>query len=245
MTRRIFRCGSAEHSISRRAFLGGVGAAIGLDVLGSAALANQMQRQQKRVIMLFLSGGASQFETWDPKPGRPTGGPFQTIQTSIPGYRVCELMPRMAARMHKTRRHPLLQQPEYRARGPRGNGDPERRTQRRRQHAHPFARLPAGPRTFATRQPGTRSRGPLYHLCRVQPQCADGFRRVPGRTPRADQHPQPAGSAGRPAPCLHDRSATIGSGKLCAINWRAASRPAGSAMPRSPAIAWPISACAA
>src|ERR1035438_606544 len=95
MTKRLFvNCGSPEHSFTRRAFLGGIGGAlagtVGLDVLGGPLLANQLQRQQKRVIMLFLSGGASQFETWDPKPGRPTGGPFQTIPTSVPGYRVCE-----------------------------------------------------------------------------------------------------------------------------------------------------------
>ncbi len=107
MTKRFVpTCGSPEHLLNRRAFLGGIGGAlagtIGLDILGNPLLANQMQRQQKRVIMLFLSGGASQFETWDPKPGRPTGGPFQAIQTSIPGYRMCELMPRMASRMHKT-----------------------------------------------------------------------------------------------------------------------------------------------
>ncbi len=107
MTKRpVPNCGSPEHAVNRRAFLGGIGGAltttVGLDVLGGPLLANQLQRQQKRVIMLFLSGGASQFETWDPKPGRPTGGPFQAIQTSVPGYRMCELMPRMAARIHKT-----------------------------------------------------------------------------------------------------------------------------------------------
>jgi hypothetical protein len=60
-----------------------------------------LQRQQKRVLMLFLNGGASQFETWDPKPGRPTGGPFMSIPTSVSGYRVSELLPRMAKRIHK------------------------------------------------------------------------------------------------------------------------------------------------
>ena len=32
------------------------------------------KKQQKRVILLWLAGGASQLETWDPKPGAPTGG---------------------------------------------------------------------------------------------------------------------------------------------------------------------------
>ena len=70
-------CSPREHQLGRRAFLGSAlgvaGGLVGLDFLGSPALANQLVRGQKRVIMLFLSGGASQFETWDPKPGRLTG----------------------------------------------------------------------------------------------------------------------------------------------------------------------------
>src|SRR4051794_9247953 len=98
-------CGSPEHTLSRRAFLGGAGGlfgAAGLDFLGAPLLADELRRQDRRVILLFLSGGASQFETWDPKPGRPTRGPFQAIPTPLPGYRVCELMPRMAAPVHRT-----------------------------------------------------------------------------------------------------------------------------------------------
>ncbi|MFT7642447.1 MAG: hypothetical protein ACI9G1_004204 [Pirellulaceae bacterium] len=97
-------CGSPTHAISRRAFLGGgalVGGAAGLGVLGSPAFADQLKKTDKRVILLFLSGGASQFETWDPKPGRPTGGPFMTIPTSVTGVRISELMPLMAQRIHK------------------------------------------------------------------------------------------------------------------------------------------------
>ena len=54
-----------------------------------------------QVLFLWLAGGASQFEMWDPKPGRATGGPFRAIQTSLAGVQVCELMPRVAQRMHK------------------------------------------------------------------------------------------------------------------------------------------------
>ena len=43
--------------------------------------------------MIFLSGGVSQLETWDPKPGTDTGGPFQAIPTSVPGMHICELLP--------------------------------------------------------------------------------------------------------------------------------------------------------
>jgi hypothetical protein len=101
MTSRSTFCGSPEHRLDRRGFLGAAGMA-GLSALGLPALAAEMRRQQKRVILLWLAGGASQLETWDPKPGAPTGGPFRSIQTAVPGVRISELMPRMAERMRHT-----------------------------------------------------------------------------------------------------------------------------------------------
>ena len=46
--------------------------------------------------MLWLCGGPSQFETWDPKPGVSTGGPFKSIRTAVPGVHFSELMPKCA-----------------------------------------------------------------------------------------------------------------------------------------------------
>ncbi|MCA9210465.1 MAG: DUF1501 domain-containing protein, partial [Planctomycetales bacterium] len=43
----------------------------------------------------------SQFETFDMKPGRPTGGLFRPISTNVPGTQICELMPKMAQQMDK------------------------------------------------------------------------------------------------------------------------------------------------
>ncbi len=107
--KRINFCGSEDHAISRRNFLGaaaGVSAVMAdmtvLDVLSRPALADELRRRQKSVILLWLAGGASQLETWDPKPGRPTGGPFATIPTNVPGTHVCELLPRMSQRLHHT-----------------------------------------------------------------------------------------------------------------------------------------------
>jgi hypothetical protein len=105
-TSRRSYCGAPEHRLNRRAFLGAatgalVGGTAGLNMLGSPLFADQLQSERKRALLIFLAGGASQFETWDPKPGRPTGGPFQTIQTSIPGYHVCELLPEMARRLQR------------------------------------------------------------------------------------------------------------------------------------------------
>lgn len=66
-----------------------------------SALADIVQRQEKRCIYLFMNGGASQFETFDMKPGRPTGGLFRPRSTNVPGTHICELMPKMASKMDK------------------------------------------------------------------------------------------------------------------------------------------------
>lgn len=104
-------CNTLEHTVSRRGFLTSLAAMAGtaafadmtgIQVLGTRALANELRQQQKRVILLWLAGGASQLETFDPKPGAATGGPFRSIQTSTPGVRISELMPRMAARFRNT-----------------------------------------------------------------------------------------------------------------------------------------------
>jgi len=99
-------CGSAEHDVSRRAFLGTMGAAglLGtsgaVNALAEGGLNRALKSSNKRVILLWLAGGASQLETWDPKPGAPTGGPFAAIPTDVPGTHISELMPRMAKRMN-------------------------------------------------------------------------------------------------------------------------------------------------
>lgn len=101
MTPRQF-CGSSEHMVSRRNFLGTATGASIAAFLGQKSLADEIKKQGKSVIMLWLAGGASQLETWDPKPGATTGGPFQAIQTSTPGIQISELMPKMAARLKDT-----------------------------------------------------------------------------------------------------------------------------------------------
>ena len=100
MKRRSF-CGSGDHVISRRGFLGALaGTAACADMTAIQALASpevssELRRQQKSCILLWLAGGSSQLETFDPKPGVPTGGPFGAIQTSVPGVRISELMPKI------------------------------------------------------------------------------------------------------------------------------------------------------
>jgi len=101
-------CGSPQHELHRRRFLqallAGAGAVRvgGLSGVGIAAempQAASLKQQQKRALFIWLAGGSSQFETWDPKPSRETGGPFRSIPTAVPGYHVCELMPKLAKLM--------------------------------------------------------------------------------------------------------------------------------------------------
>src|SRR5215813_13734572 len=49
-------------------------------------------------IMLFLVGGPSHIDTWDPKPKAPAEvrGPFQPISTNVPGMQISEIFPKMA-----------------------------------------------------------------------------------------------------------------------------------------------------
>lgn len=66
-----------------------------------AAETDNSSSKTKQVLFIWLAGGSSQFEMWDPKPGRETGGPFRTIPTAIPGYHCCELMPKLAGMMDR------------------------------------------------------------------------------------------------------------------------------------------------
>src|SRR5262249_11985439 len=53
----------------------------------------------KSVLLLWLWGGPAHLDTWDPKPNAPLDfrGPFSPIATKVPGLRVGELFPQIAA----------------------------------------------------------------------------------------------------------------------------------------------------
>ncbi len=95
-------CGQPEHGVHRRKFLTGMAAAGAVSAASWAGLfsvpafAETVRRRGKHCILLWLCGAPSQFETWDPKPGRISGGPFRSIPTRIPGVHFGELMPRVA-----------------------------------------------------------------------------------------------------------------------------------------------------
>ncbi len=58
---------------------------------------------RKSVILLWMTGGPSHIDTWDPKPERPFNnrGPFSPIATAVPGIDICEHLPKQAAMMDR------------------------------------------------------------------------------------------------------------------------------------------------
>lgn len=92
---------TAHLMLSRRELLAGAAGAIGCGALTSPLRADSASTSRKQLLLLFMSGGKSQFETWDPKPGTKTGGPFRAISTSIPGVQIGELLPHCAKIIHR------------------------------------------------------------------------------------------------------------------------------------------------
>jgi uncharacterized protein (DUF1501 family) len=93
--------GRTCRGIHRRAFLqAGASSVLGLSFadLLKARAAGQTIGPAKAVIMLWLWGGPSQLDTFDPKPNAPLEyrGAFGTIPTKVAGLRFCELFPQLA-----------------------------------------------------------------------------------------------------------------------------------------------------
>lgn len=93
-----------RRGVSRRSFLHVVsGSAIAAGTLSFRDLvslhADELRRQHRSMILLWMGGAPSQFETFDPKPGTPNGGPTQAIDTAVPGIRIAQGWEKTAAAM--------------------------------------------------------------------------------------------------------------------------------------------------
>src|SRR5258708_1257396 len=55
--------------------------------------------RQKSCILLWMNGGPSQIDTFDPKPGHPNGGQFKAIDTAAEGVKISEHLPKLAREM--------------------------------------------------------------------------------------------------------------------------------------------------
>ncbi len=97
----IKNLGKPTRGISRREVLrmwcGQAGALSCLATFGGTAEA--LRKTGKSCILMWMNGGASQLETFDPKPGQENGGPTQGIESSVPGITIAEHLPRMSKRM--------------------------------------------------------------------------------------------------------------------------------------------------
>ncbi len=87
--------------LSRRQLLGSLAAGIGgASVSGwFPAFADQLAanpNRKRHCVLLWMSGGPTQTDTWDMKPGHENGGEFKEIQTSVTGVRISEHLPRLA-----------------------------------------------------------------------------------------------------------------------------------------------------
>lgn len=100
LTRRDFMASAAQ------AFLG-----VSLVSLGGSALAGEDDKEKeefpprkkpaKNIIYLYMSGGMTHLDTFDPKPGAETQGPVQSIRTAAKGVMISEYLPQLAKQMDK------------------------------------------------------------------------------------------------------------------------------------------------
>jgi hypothetical protein len=95
-------CAGPRFRLRRREFLRfGLGGAGGLSLPGllrRRAEAQVPAKERTALAVVWLHGGASHLETYDPKPLAPSEyrGPFGPIETRVPGMQLCELLPRHA-----------------------------------------------------------------------------------------------------------------------------------------------------
>jgi hypothetical protein len=91
--------------VDRRSFLRHVslgaagGAALGWKD-GATLQADELRRRGMACVLLYMRGAPSQFETFDPKPDTPNGGPTKAIETAASGIRIAEGWERIAEQMN-------------------------------------------------------------------------------------------------------------------------------------------------
>src|SRR4051794_33986286 len=91
-----------SHEVNRRGFI-----KVGLGGMLSMMMAQFADPRQaftqtgpngkaKSCILLWMNGGPSHLDTFDPKPGTANGGPFKAINTRVKGIDICEHLPNLA-----------------------------------------------------------------------------------------------------------------------------------------------------
>jgi hypothetical protein len=99
-----------HNGVSRRGFIKGSALTFSSFLFGSslytlftetARAATPNAIKARACILLWMDGGPSQLDTWDPKPGRETGGSFKAISTNVPGIQISEHLASIAKQMDK------------------------------------------------------------------------------------------------------------------------------------------------
>jgi len=93
-------CFTTDHQLSRREWFKHLGV-VGAAGMVSPAFAEAIKKKDKQVMFIWLDGGISQLESWDPKPNTTFGGPFRAISTNVSGIHISELLPKTAMHMDK------------------------------------------------------------------------------------------------------------------------------------------------
>jgi hypothetical protein len=104
LTQHLYIQMTPDGVVNRRSFLRSTAAgAAGVSLVSWMDLvrldAADLRKRGLACILLFMQGGPSQFETFDPKPDTKTGGPTKAIDTTIPGVQVAEHWPQVAKQL--------------------------------------------------------------------------------------------------------------------------------------------------
>ena len=94
-----------QHStIGRRSVLqmmAACGLSMSLAPMTAQAASKRRSERPKSLITLWMNGGMSQLETWDPHPGTTIGGDVSAIPSSVKGLSLSDFLPQMAEQMHE------------------------------------------------------------------------------------------------------------------------------------------------
>lgn len=96
---------NADLHLSRRSLLTAAGGSMFLGPLAARLAANESSKaidpaRPLSVILLWLEGGPSQLETFDPHPGGKIGGQVKAITTSTKGIEIADTLPQLAEQIH-------------------------------------------------------------------------------------------------------------------------------------------------
>ncbi len=87
----------SRRTLLRASGLGLVGTSLSGWLPRLAAQEAHDPKRKRQCILLWMNGGPSQLDTFDPKPDHENGGQFKPIATSVPGLQFSEHLPKLAA----------------------------------------------------------------------------------------------------------------------------------------------------